>query len=57
MKPRCPKLEYTRQDKEFYDFYLKERIPEEIFDFHIHINLPEHIPDMTEETIRPPVVS
>ncbi|MEJ8733677.1 amidohydrolase family protein [Mediterraneibacter sp. ICN-202921] len=51
MKPRCPKLEYTRQDKEFYDFHLKERMPEEIFDFHIHVNLPEHIPDMTEERV------
>ena len=51
MKPICPKLDYTEQDKQFYKEYLKSRMPEQIFDFHIHLNLPEHVPEISEERI------
>lgn len=51
MKPECPKLWLTEIDRDFYDQYLKDRLPEQIFDFHVHLNLPEHIPEISEERL------
>ena len=36
---------FTRnsRDAEFYDEYIRERLPRSIFDIHVHLNLPEHI--------------
>ena len=51
MRPVCPLIHITENDREFYKRYIESRIPGKIFDMHIHINLPEHIPAMTEERL------
>ena len=50
-KPICPQIERNQVDEEFYEQYIRQRLPKQIFDFHVHINLLEHIPEMSEERI------
>ncbi len=39
-------------DCEFYDRYIKDRLPKKIADAHLHLSLPEHNAGIPEETIR-----
>lgn len=39
-------------DIEFYNNYIKNRLPDKIFDAHTHVNLPEHVVDITQEAIK-----
>ena len=39
-------------DREFYDRYIKGRLPDKIADAHLHLSLPAHNAGIPEETIR-----
>ncbi len=41
----------TELDHDFYDRYLRDRLPGTIIDAHAHFNLPEHVAAITPETI------
>lgn len=51
VRPESPEVVYTEIDSQFYDEFLKDRMPRKIWDFHIHLNLPEHIPEISEERL------
>lgn len=42
----------TAVDTEYYERYLKSRLPEEIMDMHIHLNLPDHVSNVSSEKIK-----
>ena len=41
--------QYKDIDREFYQQYLKDFLPEEIFDTHVHLGLPEHFYPVSSE--------
>lgn len=41
----------TSLDEQFYDAYLRHRLPNKIIDAHAHFNLPKHIAAITQEEI------
>jgi predicted TIM-barrel fold metal-dependent hydrolase len=47
-----PYFERTTLDRDFYDEWIRSRLPQRIFDVHVHINLPEHVAGVTEERKR-----
>ena len=46
-----PYFERTSRDVQFYEEFLRPRLPDAIFDSHVHLNLPEHVAAVTEERV------
>ena len=47
-----PYFERTSLDRDFYERWIRPRLPERGFDVHVHVNLPEHVAAVTEERRR-----
>lgn len=41
----------TERDKDFYEQYIKHKLPDRMIDAHAHFNLPAHVATVSKETI------